>query len=345
MGSFRFRRSIRLGPGVRMSLSKSGIGASFGTRGARYSVHSSGRRTTSVGIPGTGLGYVSSAGSGRRRRVAGATRTEPAVVSQSHIRPGLFAPGHEKEFAKALDAYVKGDKRTALEHFRSSSGKDATGRAIADDLLAGVLSLELGECEQAIPYLETVVASEIELPDQLMKKYGVTGHLGLNITEFVQATVPCGSLAAALGLVECYQAAGRLEEALGVLQQIATEESSSAITLSLCDLYAETGAWDEIVEVAAGVSNDDDLTMQIRLYQARALREQGLSDAALEAYRDALRSKKRSPALLLQARYERGKLLLGMGKTAQGKKDLEIVYAADPKREGLAELVGRGAGE
>jgi Protein of unknown function (DUF4236) len=58
MGSFRFRRSIKLGPGVRMNLSKTGVGMSFGVPGARRSIHSSGRQTASVGIPGTGLGYV-----------------------------------------------------------------------------------------------------------------------------------------------------------------------------------------------------------------------------------------------------------------------------------------------
>ena len=41
----RFRRSIKLGKGVRLNVSKSGFGLSAGVRGARCSVHSSGRRT------------------------------------------------------------------------------------------------------------------------------------------------------------------------------------------------------------------------------------------------------------------------------------------------------------
>ena len=47
----RFRRSENLGPGVRLSVSKTGLGISAGMPGACYSVHSSGRRTTSAGIP------------------------------------------------------------------------------------------------------------------------------------------------------------------------------------------------------------------------------------------------------------------------------------------------------
>jgi hypothetical protein len=55
---FRFRRSFRLLPGIRLNLSKGGIGASLGVRGASMNV---GRRgtTTSVGLPGTGLSYTS----------------------------------------------------------------------------------------------------------------------------------------------------------------------------------------------------------------------------------------------------------------------------------------------
>jgi hypothetical protein len=41
----RVRRSIRLGSGVRLNFSKTGIGFSVGVKGARHSVHLS-RRTT-----------------------------------------------------------------------------------------------------------------------------------------------------------------------------------------------------------------------------------------------------------------------------------------------------------
>jgi uncharacterized protein YecT (DUF1311 family) len=55
MGFF-FRRSIKFGP-FRINFSKSGIGASVGVRGFRTGVSSTGRRTTRVSIPGTGVGY------------------------------------------------------------------------------------------------------------------------------------------------------------------------------------------------------------------------------------------------------------------------------------------------
>lgn len=337
MGSFRFRRSIKLGPGVRLNVSKTGIGASVGVRGARRSFHSSGRQTSSVGIPGSGLSYMQTRSGGGRSRAA--PPAEPAA------KPGLFAPKHEKEFYKALQAYVKGDTDRALSLFRSASEKDTGGRVLADDLLAGMLSLSADKPDQAIPHLEEVVSSEVELPDELMTKYGFGGGIKLKVTERVTAEVEWGSLAAALALVECYQEQGRIEEAIGILQQLADTDENPAILLSLCDLYGQTEAWDELVDAAAGTSNEDDVTLEIRLLQARALREQGMDEAALDAYKDALRSKKRSPELLKEARYERGTLLLTRGKRAQAMKDLQAVYADDPRYKDVAALVRDGEGE
>jgi Protein of unknown function (DUF4236) len=61
MGFFRFRRSIKLFPGVRWNIGKKSSSLSFGGRGAHYTVGTSGTRTT-VGIPGTGLSYTETSG-------------------------------------------------------------------------------------------------------------------------------------------------------------------------------------------------------------------------------------------------------------------------------------------
>ncbi len=53
---FRFSRRIRILPGVRLNLSKSGVSTSIGGRGAWLTFGKRGTRAT-VGIPGTGLSY------------------------------------------------------------------------------------------------------------------------------------------------------------------------------------------------------------------------------------------------------------------------------------------------
>jgi len=54
---FRFRRSIRLLPGLRVNLGKKGASLSVGGRGATLNWSAKGTRTT-VGLPGTGLSYT-----------------------------------------------------------------------------------------------------------------------------------------------------------------------------------------------------------------------------------------------------------------------------------------------
>ena len=54
---FRFRRTMKIAPGVRLNISKSGPSISFGPRGAKVTIGKD-RITRTVGIPGTGISYT-----------------------------------------------------------------------------------------------------------------------------------------------------------------------------------------------------------------------------------------------------------------------------------------------
>ncbi|AHK80784.1 hypothetical protein M911_14350 [Ectothiorhodospira haloalkaliphila] len=76
--AFRFQRRIRIAPGLRLNVSKRGVGLSAGVPGASISL---GRRGAygNVGIPGTGLSYrtklrKSASGSTGRHRKGRAQR-------------------------------------------------------------------------------------------------------------------------------------------------------------------------------------------------------------------------------------------------------------------------------
>ena len=75
----RFRKSFKIAPGVKLNLSKRGIGVSAGVKGARVSLNSKGRVTKSVGIPGTGISYVSSSKLGASKKKATAKKTAKKV--------------------------------------------------------------------------------------------------------------------------------------------------------------------------------------------------------------------------------------------------------------------------
>ena len=59
----RFRKSIKLGGGTKLNLSKSGVGVSAGVKGFRVSTNTSGRSRVTSSLPGTGLSYVNEFGS------------------------------------------------------------------------------------------------------------------------------------------------------------------------------------------------------------------------------------------------------------------------------------------
>ena len=81
---FRFRKGLRLLPGVRLNFSKSGASLSLGGRGMSVNLSPSGVRTT-VGVPGSGMSYRSPTYKWGKLTAAGA----PAQVSP---KPAGFKP-------------------------------------------------------------------------------------------------------------------------------------------------------------------------------------------------------------------------------------------------------------
>ncbi len=75
---FRYRRSINLGGGFRVNISKSGIGYSWGTKGYRVTKTAKGTTRTTASIPGTGISFVNETG---KRKRNGSTPVNPQPVN------------------------------------------------------------------------------------------------------------------------------------------------------------------------------------------------------------------------------------------------------------------------
>lgn len=100
---FRFRQVLRVFPGLRLNLSKSGVSTSLGGHGATVNLSKKGMRGT-VGLPGSGLSY-----SKMLLRSAGGVRspasrmTKPDNSSeQEECDPAMSQTG-EKTSQEALD--------------------------------------------------------------------------------------------------------------------------------------------------------------------------------------------------------------------------------------------------
>ena len=84
----RFRKSVSLFPGVKLNFGTTGMSVSTGVPGFRKTFHTSGRVTTSVGIPGTGLYYVDTKNtkrqSDRRTSQTQSSRSTDSSLNQRH---------------------------------------------------------------------------------------------------------------------------------------------------------------------------------------------------------------------------------------------------------------------
>jgi hypothetical protein len=80
---FRFRRSVKILPGIRLNFGKRGVSTSIGVRGAHVTFGATGTRTT-VGLPGSGLSYT---------HLDKPHRETPTLAATEEIRPGSAARG------------------------------------------------------------------------------------------------------------------------------------------------------------------------------------------------------------------------------------------------------------
>lgn len=74
--SFRFRKSIKIAPGIRVNLSKSGVSTSIGPKGSTVNISKRGVKHT-AGIPGTGLSYQSQVYKAKKKPKAAPLAADP----------------------------------------------------------------------------------------------------------------------------------------------------------------------------------------------------------------------------------------------------------------------------
>jgi Protein of unknown function (DUF4236) len=89
---WRFRRSLKIAPGLRLNLSKRGAGMSIGPRGAKVSVNSRGQVRRTVSLPGTGLSHT----------------TQSSLKGQQPTAEGMTPEEIASQFTPEAIAYLHG---------------------------------------------------------------------------------------------------------------------------------------------------------------------------------------------------------------------------------------------
>lgn len=334
--SFRYRKSINLGGGIRLNLSKTGVGVSCGVPGLRYSVHSSGRRTRTIGIPGTGLYWRDDHRThhqvAARPRTTSQSGAEPSATSSPLLhrnKPGLLAPRGDKQLFEAIDrSDAAAMDQVAWEH---------PDLRLAAETLSG-LHRTASDPEGARRLLAQVFASGSDPAiDPFIHAYaGEPFHVKVQVVPGVVAELPIGREAVGLVLAELHHDAGALDDAIAVLEQLAPD---SHVRVGLADLYAAAGRDGDVVRVTDGVTNTDEVGALLCMLRGVALRHAGHTTAARDALTEAARVRSRDPSIRLRAFLERGQCWLAEGQRARAKKDFERVLANDAGFPGLSEAL------
>lgn len=96
----RFRKSFKVAPGVKVNLNKKSTSVTFGGKGMHHTVSSSGKKTTTVGIPGTGISYSET--SGTEKSSKSTEQTEPVKAKKKLFEKNAYyietSHGREKVY-------------------------------------------------------------------------------------------------------------------------------------------------------------------------------------------------------------------------------------------------------
>ena len=173
-----FRKSISLGKGLKLNLSKSGPSVSFGKSGFRQSVNLKGQARTTVGIPGTGVYYTKT--SNVKNIVGGLTGKDDSKGKKS-TKKDTAAKGSSTKAAKAAPAAKQvneeliAQSKAQLEEFAAgiealkSVHKQSDGYIDWEAVANGAVS---GQIRELQPFAQSVLAGDIDAYFKVIEQVG-----------------------------------------------------------------------------------------------------------------------------------------------------------------------------
>ena len=169
-----FRKSISLGKGLKLNLSKSGPSVSFGKSGFRQSVNLKGQARTTVGIPGTGIYYTKT--NNVKNLVGGLTGnkdtsgkgkkgTGKSADSKTASKTTKAASAKSAPIKKQVDEELIAQSKARLEEFAAgidalkSVHKQSDGYIDWEAVANGAVS---GQIRELQPFAQSVLAGDID---------------------------------------------------------------------------------------------------------------------------------------------------------------------------------------
>jgi hypothetical protein len=164
-----FRKSISLGKGLKLNLSKSGPSVSFGKSGLRQSINLKGQARTTVGIPGTGIYYTKTnnvknlvgglTGKDKDKNAKNKKAAKKEVEAKSASKTKAIAAQKEnnEELIKASQARIE-EFAAGIDAIKSVH-KQSDGYIDWEAIANGAVS---GQLKDLQPFAQSILAGDID---------------------------------------------------------------------------------------------------------------------------------------------------------------------------------------
>ena len=160
-----FRKSISLGKGLKINLSKSGPSVSFGKSGFRQSINLKGQARTTVGIPGTGVYYTKTSNvknivgglTGKDGKDTKGKKGKGDADAKKAAKAAPVAKANNEELIAQSQAQIQ-DFAAGLDALKSVH-KQSDGYIDWETVKNGAVS---GELRELVPFAESVLNGDID---------------------------------------------------------------------------------------------------------------------------------------------------------------------------------------
>jgi Protein of unknown function (DUF4236) len=327
---FRIKKSFKLAPGVRMTVTPKGVGVSAGPRGAKLSVHSSGRMTQTLSLPGSGISHTTTLRPSARPPRGSAAPTGPSRPSQpASPTPSLITPKWEKQLWTVT---IRQPSPSDIGDVAKLDPRSHHVVAFLETVMHFLPSADLPSARRRVEWLWS--SGYDPARDPFLNRYMPDLTIELALTAEITAALPADRDALGLLLAELRQGTGDVAQAINCVESLTP---SSPTAVSLAELYASQSRWMEIVDLTNDLENDDDLLTYLLIQRGVAFRELRMFDAARESFKKALAPRSRPAVLRHLALVERGHCYLAEGKRAMARKDFQKVLGENANYPGLAD--------
>lgn len=342
---FWLHKSVKILPGVHVTVSNGGVSYSVGPRNARLTRHPGGRISSTVGLARMGLVHSTTLREARADRPTPPPAPAPVPPPPAARPPESPAPAAPTSAPPTWAPPVSGPpswERDLLDALNTGRYADVARTHGRTDPTVRLLAAALDGLTEPDPVRSRELLGWVAAQGTaaLRDHPFTTRHLAdrtwpVQIAHGATAYLGIAHDVVLLAVAELHQAAGDIDAAIWTVEQA---DPTAPAALSLTELYSDAGRHADVVDLTNSTVNADDATALLLVFRGRALAELGHPDAARAALQESLRIP-RASSVRHRALLERARVEVSQHRREAARRDVETVLREDPTYPGLAEAL------